>query len=169
MANGRQFLSLHPLNEKRRRDLRTGCEAIMQVTLSKKLEMWFVDKFHDVHNHPLTSTPSKVIKHRFHSKYHRINVCKSFVADLNNKGLRPSQITRVLNVMKPSEEADVTPRQCSNIICVKIKNNYDVKENFWIQNMYNLCAHWAKTFLNNTFFVGMTTSGRSESIHSFFD
>ncbi|KAK2991903.1 hypothetical protein RJ640_014099 [Escallonia rubra] len=53
----------------------------MQVTLSKKLGVWVVDKFQDVHNHPLTTTPSK--------------------------------ITRVVNVMKPSKEADVTPRQFS--------------------------------------------------------
>ncbi|KAK2972450.1 hypothetical protein RJ640_003876, partial [Escallonia rubra] len=171
-------------NEKRRRDLRTGCEAMMQVTLSKKLGVWVVDKFQDVHNHPLTTTPSKVVKHRSHSKYHRTNVCKSLVSDLNNEGLRPSQITRVVNVMKPSEEADVTPRQCSSIIRVERKNNnvedfeamwkdlnekYDLRGNFWIQNMYNLRAHWAKSFLKDTFFAGMTTSGRSESIHSFFD
>ncbi|KAK3010003.1 hypothetical protein RJ639_012715 [Escallonia herrerae] len=142
-------------NEKRRRDLRTGCEAMMQVTLSKKLGMWVVDKFQDIHNHPLTTTPSKVINHRSHSKYHRTNVCKSLVADLNNEGLKPSHIIRVVNAMNPSEEADVTSRQCSR--------------NFWIQNMYNLRAHWAKSFLNDTFFAGMTTSGRSESIHSFFD
>ncbi|KAK2995203.1 hypothetical protein RJ640_000508 [Escallonia rubra] len=95
--------------------------------------------------------------------------------------------------MKPSEEADVTPRQCSSIIRVERKNNvgkecyviikhfqekatwvdlndmYDLKENLWIQNMYNLRAHWAKPFLKDTFFAGMTTSGRSESTHSFFD
>ncbi|KAK2998151.1 hypothetical protein RJ639_026574, partial [Escallonia herrerae] len=47
------------VNEKRRRDLRTSCEAIMQVTLSKKLGVWVVDKFQDVHNHPLITTPSK--------------------------------------------------------------------------------------------------------------
>ncbi|KAK2991777.1 hypothetical protein RJ640_015511 [Escallonia rubra] len=110
-------------NEKRRRDLRTGCEAMMQVTLSKSLGMWVVDKFQDVHNHPLTTTPSKVIRHRSHSKYHRTNVCKSLVADINNEGLKPSQITRVVNVMKPNEEADVTPRQCSSIIRVERKNN----------------------------------------------
>ncbi|KAK3018803.1 hypothetical protein RJ639_005041 [Escallonia herrerae] len=166
-------------NEKRRRDLRTGCEA-MQVTLSKKLGMWVVDKFQDIYNHPLTTTPSKVIKHHSHSKYHRTNICKSLVADLNNEGLKPSQITRVVNAMKPSEEVDVTPRQCSSIIRVERKKNvgkecyglinifktrlhlnekYDVKGNFWIQNMYNLRAHWAKSFLNDTFFAGMTTSG----------
>ncbi|KAK3005609.1 hypothetical protein RJ639_016980 [Escallonia herrerae] len=110
-------------NEKRRRDLRTSCEAMMQVTLSKKLGMWVVNKCQDIHNHPLTTTPSKVIKHCSHSKYHRTNVCKSLVADLNNEGLKPSQIIRVVNAMKPSEEADITSRQCSNIIRVERKNN----------------------------------------------
>ncbi|KAK3026231.1 hypothetical protein RJ639_040516, partial [Escallonia herrerae] len=107
------------VNEKRHKDLRTGYEAMMQVTLSKKLGMWF----QDVHNHPLTTTPSKVSKHRFHNKYHRTNVWKCLVFDLNHEGLKASQITRVVNVMKPSEEADVTPRQCSSIICVERKNN----------------------------------------------
>ncbi|CAI9275453.1 unnamed protein product [Lactuca saligna] len=35
--------------------------------------------------------------------------------------------------------------------------------------MYNQRIHWAKAFLKDVFFAGMTTSGRSESIHSFFD
>ncbi|KAK2977670.1 hypothetical protein RJ640_015667 [Escallonia rubra] len=105
MATGAIFRRLNG-NEKRRRDLRTGCEAMMQVTLSKSLGMWVVDKFQDVHNHPLTTTPSKVIRHRSHSKYHRTNVCKSLVADLNNEGLRSSQISGVVTVMKPNEEAD---------------------------------------------------------------
>ncbi|KAK3030593.1 hypothetical protein RJ639_039679, partial [Escallonia herrerae] len=52
---------------------------------------------------------------------------------------------------------------------VDLNEKYDVKGNFWIQNMYNLLAHWAKSFLNDTFFAGMTASGQSESIHSFFD
>ncbi|KAK2965697.1 hypothetical protein RJ640_022224 [Escallonia rubra] len=111
------------VNEKRRRDLRTGCEAMIQVTLSKKRGVWVVDKFQDVHNHPLTTTPSKVIKHRSHSKYHPTKVCKSLVSDLNHEGLKASQITTVVNVMKHSEEADVTPRQSSSIIRVERKNN----------------------------------------------
>ncbi|KAK2976103.1 hypothetical protein RJ640_009535 [Escallonia rubra] len=73
-----------------RRDLRIDYEAMIQVTLSKKLGMWVVDKFQDVHNHPLITTPSKVIKHCPHSKYHHTNVCKSLVADLNDEGLKPS-------------------------------------------------------------------------------
>ncbi|KAK2993400.1 hypothetical protein RJ640_012641, partial [Escallonia rubra] len=181
------------VNEKRCRDLRTGCKAMMQVTLSKKLGVCVFEKFQDIHNHPLITTPLKVIKHRYHSKYHRTNVCKSLVSDLNDEGLKSSQITRVVNVKKPIEEVGVTPRQRSSIIRIERKNNvgkecygiikhfqenatwvdlnhkYELKENWWIQNMYNLGAHWAKPFLKDIFFAGITTSGRSESIHSFFD
>ncbi|KAK3008962.1 hypothetical protein RJ639_013379 [Escallonia herrerae] len=85
----------------------------MQFTLSKKLGMWVVDKSPDVHNHPLITTPSKLIKHHSHSKYHRTTVCKYMVSDLNHEGLKAYQITRAVNVMKPNEEADITPRQCS--------------------------------------------------------
>ncbi|GKC59106.1 FAR1-related sequence 5-like protein, partial [Tanacetum coccineum] len=36
-------------------------------------------------------------------------------------------------------------------------------------NMFKLRHHWVKAYLKDTFFAGMTTSGKSESIHSFFD
>ncbi|KAK2999532.1 hypothetical protein RJ639_023631 [Escallonia herrerae] len=100
-------------NLKHHRDTRTGCGAMMQITLLKKLGMWVVDKFEDIHNHPLSATPSKVVKHRSHSKYHRSAACKRLVYSLNQKGLKPAQITRVVNAMKPGEEANITVKQCS--------------------------------------------------------
>ncbi|KAK2999767.1 hypothetical protein RJ639_022875, partial [Escallonia herrerae] len=86
--------------EKGHKDLRTSYDTLMRVTLSKKLGV-----FQDVHTHPLI-TSSKLIKHRSHSRYHCTNICKSSVSDLINEGLKPSQITRVVNVMKPSKEAN---------------------------------------------------------------
>ncbi|KAK3026278.1 hypothetical protein RJ639_041227 [Escallonia herrerae] len=35
--------------------------------------------------------------------------------------------------------------------------------------MYKIRQHWMKVYLKDTFFASMTTSGRSESIHSYFD
>ncbi|GJY86281.1 FAR1-related sequence 5-like protein [Tanacetum coccineum] len=35
--------------------------------------------------------------------------------------------------------------------------------------MYKKRSHWAKAYFKDVFLAGMTTSGRSESIHSFFD
>ncbi|KAK2989936.1 hypothetical protein RJ640_013860, partial [Escallonia rubra] len=113
------------VNEKRRRDLRAGCEAVMQ-----KLGACVVNKFHDFHNHALTTTPSNGIDHRSHSKDNRTNVCKSLVSDHNHEGLKASQITRVVNVMKPCEEAGITPRQCSSLIRIERKNN--VRKEYYV-------------------------------------
>lgn len=46
---------------------------------------------------------------------------------------------------------------------------YQIKTNHWLAKMYDLREYWAKVYLKNTFFAGMTTSGRSESMNSYFD
>ncbi|XP_061342039.1 protein FAR1-RELATED SEQUENCE 5-like [Gastrolobium bilobum] len=50
-----------------------------------------------------------------------------------------------------------------------LKTKYDIKEGTWLANMYVSRHHWAKVYLKDTFWAGMTTSGRSESINAFFD
>ncbi|KAK3004796.1 hypothetical protein RJ639_019929, partial [Escallonia herrerae] len=40
---------------------------------------------------------------------------------------------------------------------------YSIEENSWLSNMYKIRQHWAKVYLKDTFFAGMTTSGRSDS------
>nr|GEZ78293.1 protein FAR1-related sequence 5-like [Tanacetum cinerariifolium] len=62
---------------KRRCIVRTGCEAMMQVTLSDHGE-WVVDKFISKHNHPL-DPPSHVLKQRSHCVFHRSHKCKDVV------------------------------------------------------------------------------------------
>lgn len=52
---------------------------------------------------------------------------------------------------------------------VELKEKYNIEDDSWLAKMYNLRHHWVKAYLKDTFFAGMTTSGRSESIHSFFD
>ncbi|XP_076887985.1 protein FAR1-RELATED SEQUENCE 5-like [Bidens hawaiensis] len=46
---------------------------------------------------------------------------------------------------------------------------YQFESGSWITEMYNQRKYWAKAFLKDCFFASMTSSGRSESIHSFFD
>ncbi|KAK3022738.1 hypothetical protein RJ639_045603 [Escallonia herrerae] len=72
---------------KRQGETRTGCEAMFQISLSKD-GYWFVEKFNDVHNHEMINTPSKVIKYRSHSKFHRSHACKRLVSDFSESGLR---------------------------------------------------------------------------------
>ncbi|XP_021996207.1 protein FAR1-RELATED SEQUENCE 12-like [Helianthus annuus] len=56
--------------KKRRRNLRTGCEAYIRISKNKEGK-WFVDRFNDSHNHELTASPTKVMKHRSHGRFHR--------------------------------------------------------------------------------------------------
>ncbi|KAK2985932.1 hypothetical protein RJ640_008148 [Escallonia rubra] len=60
---------------KRHKDTRIGCGAMMQITLSKKLGMWVVNKFEYIHSH-FSATPSKIVKHHSHGKYHHSAACK---------------------------------------------------------------------------------------------
>ncbi|KAK1361274.1 hypothetical protein POM88_045748 [Heracleum sosnowskyi] len=39
----------------------------------------------------------------------------------------------------------------------------------WVSNMYEKRRHWVKAYLKQTFFAGMKSSQRSESMHSYFD
>ncbi|CAI9290267.1 unnamed protein product [Lactuca saligna] len=50
-------------------------------------------------------------------------------------------------------------------MCIK----YELESNYCLSNMYNQHIHWAKPFLKDIFFAGITTTRRSESINSFFD
>nr|XP_043630028.1 protein FAR1-RELATED SEQUENCE 5-like [Erigeron canadensis] len=93
---------------------RTGCKAMIRVTLLKQRE-WVIDKFYDIHNHPL-DPPSHVLKQRSHSIFHRSNECKDAVSLLSKAGLSASQITKIVNAFRGNEEDKLKRVQCSNII-----------------------------------------------------
>ncbi|KAL4588724.1 hypothetical protein LXL04_001619 [Taraxacum kok-saghyz] len=250
--------------KKQRRDLRTGCEAMLRVS-KRKDGKWFVDKFNDAHNHELSITPTKVMKHRSHRKFHRSLACKSLMVELGKSGLQPSQIKKAVNAMKAPYEPDVTSKQCVDILSEQrrkykdkefyglikhfqdktivdvdqyfvvdlfengsprnvfwadgrsreaytkfgdkhelkhigplvarysdfqesyrkwvksdtveefeaawefMRGKYNIDNKHWITEMFNQRKHWVKAYLKDAFFAGMTTSGRNESIHSFFD
>ncbi|KAL4588735.1 hypothetical protein LXL04_001630 [Taraxacum kok-saghyz] len=50
-----------------------------------------------------------------------------------------------------------------------IRGKHKVENGSWLSDMYTQRKHWVTTYLKDIFWAGMTTSGRSESIHSFFD
>ncbi|KAK2972449.1 hypothetical protein RJ640_003875 [Escallonia rubra] len=93
----------------------------MGIALSKTGE-WVVDKFLDSHNHDM-NTPSKVIKHRSHRKFHRTMACKKLIFDFNKKGLRPCQIAKTVNALMTGHELEITRQQCSQVLNIERKNN----------------------------------------------
>ncbi|KAF8408600.1 hypothetical protein HHK36_004663 [Tetracentron sinense] len=51
----------------------------------------------------------------------------------------------------------------------KLIDRFELKENEWIQSLYDDRKQWVPTYMKDTFFAGMSTTQRSESINSFFD
>ncbi|GJS71887.1 FAR1-related sequence 5-like protein [Tanacetum coccineum] len=128
-------------DKKRRRDLRTGCEAFLRININKDRK-WFVKEFKNAHNHELTATPTKVMKHRSHGKFHRSMACKSLMSELSHSGLKPCHIKKVVNSMKNPLEPDVTSKQCADVLSEERKQ-YKGKE------FYGLIKHFQdKTFVD---------------------
>ena len=50
-----------------------------------------------------------------------------------------------------------------------IMSKFDLKDNEWLQGLYKIRQSWIPIFNRNTFFGGMNTTQRSESINAFFD
>ncbi|XP_076910600.1 protein FAR1-RELATED SEQUENCE 8-like [Bidens hawaiensis] len=141
--------------KKRRRNLRTGCEAYLHISIGNDGK-WSVDEFNDAHNHELTVTPTKVMKHRSHGKFHCSMACKSLMLELGQSGLRRCQIKKVVNTMKNPGENDVTSKQCADILNEQRKQ-YKGKE------FYGFIKHFQDKLLEdpNLYFVVDLCDGRS--------
>ncbi|KAH9697326.1 protein FAR1-RELATED SEQUENCE [Citrus sinensis] len=46
---------------------------------------------------------------------------------------------------------------------------YDLGDNEWLRGLYDETHHWVPCYLNNTFWAGMSSTQRSESMNVFFD
>ncbi|XP_052622639.1 protein FAR1-RELATED SEQUENCE 5-like [Lactuca sativa] len=101
--------------KKRRRDVRTGCQAKLRITRQEDGK-WLMDSLNDTHNHDLTMTHTKVMKHRSHSNFHRSIEGKSLMVQFGQEGLKPSQIKKAVNTMKTANVADVTSKQCADVL-----------------------------------------------------
>ena len=87
----------------RRIDTRVACPAEMHVRLRFLFDRryWVVTKFVDSHSHELSS-PDKVHHHYSHQT-HRSKISRSIMSNLVDVGMRPSNISRVVNAMSHGE------------------------------------------------------------------
>ncbi|XP_058212308.1 protein FAR-RED ELONGATED HYPOCOTYL 3-like isoform X1 [Rhododendron vialii] len=51
----------------------------------------------------------------------------------------------------------------------KLVDRFELKENEWIQSLYEDRTHWAPTYMRDIFLAGMCLAQRSESVNCFFD
>lgn len=155
---------------KRRRETRTGCLAMLQVKLSN--EEWKVEKFSNIHNHPMIVTPSKVMKFNSHNKGHLSNVCKSLVSDLNQAGLSASSISKAMNVI--NSDVHLTRRQCTTILSNQ-RRNYVGKECYGVIKHFQKKAELDESFYfvpdlskDGTFRSVFWADGRSRTAYAQF-
>ncbi|XP_052621609.1 protein FAR1-RELATED SEQUENCE 5-like [Lactuca sativa] len=144
---------------KRRRDVRTGCQAKLRITRQEDGK-WLVDSFNDTHNHDLTMTPTKVMKHRSHSNFHRSIEGKSLMVQFGQAGLKPSQIKKAVNTMKTSNVADVTSKQCADVLSEHRKQHRG-------KEFYGLIKHFQdKTLIDSDqyFVVDLSDDGYPRNI-----
>nr|KAJ0202625.1 hypothetical protein LSAT_V11C500275730 [Lactuca sativa] len=147
------------IEEKRRREVRIECKAELRISKNKDGK-WFVVSFNDTHNHELSMTPTKVMKHRSHAKFHRLTECKSLMVELGQAGLKPCQVRKAINAMKTSTVADVTSKQCADVLSEQRKQ-YKGKE------FYGLIKHFQdKALVDNDqyFTVDLCDDGSPKNI-----
>nr|KAJ0191387.1 hypothetical protein LSAT_V11C800445480 [Lactuca sativa] len=128
--------------------------------LGKEDGKWLVDSFNDTHNHDLTMTPMKVMKHRSHSNFHRSIEGKSLMVQFGQAGLKPSQIKKAVNTLKTSNVADVTSKQCADVVS-KHRKQHRGKE------LYGLIKHFQnKTLVDSDqyFVVDLSDDGYPRNI-----
>ncbi|GKA62376.1 FAR1-related sequence 5-like protein [Tanacetum coccineum] len=122
------------------------------------------------------------MKHRSHNKFHRSMACKSLMVELGKSSFRPCQVRKAVNAMKSPNEPTITSKQCDDILAeerklykdfesqwVVLRDKYNLETSNWMMEMYKQRKFWVSAFFKDIFLAGMTTSGRSESIHSFYD
>nr|GEX87878.1 hypothetical protein [Tanacetum cinerariifolium] len=112
------------VSKKRRRDVRTSCEAELRISKTKGGK-WCVDIFNDTHNHDLTTTPTKVMKYHSHNKFHRSMACKSLMVELGKSGLIPCQVRKAVNAMKSPNEPTITSKHRSNTMLNEFVIQFD--------------------------------------------
>ncbi|KAM0850334.1 hypothetical protein ACQ4PT_053177 [Festuca glaucescens] len=52
---------------------------------------------------------------------------------------------------------------------VEMINKYDLQDNDWLHGLYNSRYLWAPAYVKDTFWAGMSSTQRSESVNAFFD
>ncbi|KAJ9552192.1 hypothetical protein OSB04_016237 [Centaurea solstitialis] len=133
----------------------------IRIRVSKMKDgKWVVDQFNDIHNHELTTTPTKVMKHHSHEKFYRSVECKYLMVKLGQSELRPSQIKKAVNTMKSPFEADVTSKQCADIL-------FEQRKQYKGKEFYGLIKHFqdkASVDMNQYFVVDLFEDGSPRNI-----
>ncbi|XP_020249983.1 protein FAR1-RELATED SEQUENCE 5-like [Asparagus officinalis] len=105
-----------------RRETRVGCKTMMRIKLLKD-KSWEVTGFIEEHTNHVLSSPDKAKMHRSHQQFHKTQRCKKLIDSLQEEGMPPSTISRVINATNGREGEIVTSQQCIDHIRTQRVNN----------------------------------------------
>ncbi|XP_020262581.1 serine/arginine repetitive matrix protein 2-like [Asparagus officinalis] len=105
-----------------RRETRVGCKAMMRIKLLED-KTWEVVGFIEDHTNHMLSSPDKAKMHRSQQQFHRSKRCKKIIQCLQEEGITPSTISRVINATSGREDESVTPQQCIDYMKTQRHNN----------------------------------------------
>ncbi|XP_077215679.1 protein FAR1-RELATED SEQUENCE 5-like [Tasmannia lanceolata] len=106
---------------KRRRTVREGCKAKMEIKLTKD-EKWEVRTFIEDHCHDLTSPPKRRLHHS-HNTLHKKNVTRNLMNTLRRDGLGPTGIAKAINAANDGLDSAITPSQVKGQLRAERANN----------------------------------------------
>ncbi|XP_077232564.1 protein FAR1-RELATED SEQUENCE 5-like [Tasmannia lanceolata] len=106
---------------KRRRTVREGCKAKMEIKLTKD-EKWEVRTFIDDHCHDLTS-PTKRRLHHSHNTLHKKTSVKNLMNTLRRDGFGPTGIAKAVNAAHDGSISAITPSQVKGHLRALRANN----------------------------------------------
>ncbi|XP_074574037.1 protein FAR1-RELATED SEQUENCE 5-like [Curcuma longa] len=129
------------------RGSKVNCKALMEISTIPG-GGWAITRFDDTHSHELTS-PSKTRKHRSHKIIHRSKACKSLVEELDQNGLRPTQIKKVVSVISGVDDEIISSKQVSNMLGIERKRHLGME-------CYGIIQHFKKKAeVDDTHFFAM--------------
>ncbi|XP_020269470.1 protein FAR1-RELATED SEQUENCE 5-like [Asparagus officinalis] len=142
-----------------RRETRVGCKAMMRVKVLED-KSWEVTGFVEEHTNHVLSSPDKAKMHRSHQQFHKSQSCKRLIESLQEEGMPPSTISRVINATTGREGELVTPQQCIDHIRYQRVNNIGHECISIIKHFQSLTANDPEFY----FAIEVDSSGQMRSV-----
>ncbi|WVZ64636.1 hypothetical protein U9M48_014130 [Paspalum notatum var. saurae] len=139
-------------------------------------EVYTVQKVVLEHNHNLAS-PNRVHKLRSHRQIQEAD--KLLIGQIRQAGIKPAEVYEFFKqcqVIKDHPQFLADFKKCVyeesfvasfDKMWSDLLETYELKDNSWLSNLYELRAHWAAVF-RDSFTADMTTTQRSEGMNNVF-
>ncbi|GAU35526.1 hypothetical protein TSUD_155570 [Trifolium subterraneum] len=140
--------------------------------------LWYITKFDPSHSHECNLTKARLFKANKKINLHvkrtieinddaGVTINKTFQSLIKDAG-GCSEYKKIKAAMKEAVYDTYTTNDFEEKWCF-FNDKFELQQNNWLSGLHNERHRWVPTLLRKTFWAGMSTTQRSESIHAFFD